>query len=188
MILFMSDPARIASVTLKLGPFYARRFEAPRTKTTSTADGLFSSLYLAYFLNIYVFRRVIITMNRQASDDIPEDTPQYRSMMITSSVAPPMPRAFSIAPPKPLRRTVEPASKVPQQSPLTSTGSAWKVSDLPELPYMYLLERTNVYVECSAQEVADRISECMRAESIAVTLDDDKVRHLSFNVMVFKSC
>jgi hypothetical protein len=116
-------------------------------------------------------------MSNQSSASIPEDTPQYRSVMLAPSMAPPMPRSFSIAPPKPLRRSsVEPKISKSQQS--AAPVQVWRVNELVSLPEIYPLERTNVYVDnSSAQEVADCICECLRIESISATFDEEnKVR------------
>jgi hypothetical protein len=96
--------------------------------------------------------------------------------MLAHSMAPPMPRSFSIAPSKPLRRpAVEQISKS-QQS--TAPVQVWRINELVSLPAIYPLERTNVYVDNSAgQDVADRICECLRIESISATFDEEnKVR------------
>jgi hypothetical protein len=97
--------------------------------------------------------------------------------MLAPSMAPPMPRSFSIAPPKPLRRSsVEPISKSQQSAALVQV---WRVDELVSLPAIYPLERTNVYVDNStAQEVADRICECLRIESISVTFDEENKNRL----------
>ena len=120
----------------------------------------------------------------QPSTSIPEDTPQYRSVMLAPSMAPPMPRFSSIAQSKPLRRSsIEPITKSQEWAAPWGDKSAapvqvWRVNDLVPLPTIYPLERTNIYVDgIDAQEVADRVCECLRIESISTTFDEEnKVR------------
>jgi hypothetical protein len=109
-----------------------------------------------------------ITMNDQQNVEIAEDTPQYMSVMMSPLSAPPMPRSFA-------RQTkVQPMQKVKEP---TLSVAVWTVSNLPALPAEHLLERTNVYVDCNSQEVADRICNCLRLKSIAAIADNnDKVR------------
>jgi hypothetical protein len=100
-----------------------------------------------------------------------EDTPQYMSVMMRQLAPPPMPRSFA-RPEKVQAQQI----KVPT-SPLSPAAPSWPVSEPPALPAVYMLERTNVYVDCSSQEVADRICNCLRVESIAATFShEDKVR------------
>jgi hypothetical protein len=107
--------------------------------------------------------------------------------MLSPSMAPPMPRYFSIAPPKPLSRSsassAEPISKSPRS---VAPVQVWTVNDLVSLPAVYPLERTNVYVDNSAaQEVADRICECLRIESISATFDEEnKVRFYDLKELI----
>jgi hypothetical protein len=107
-------------------------------------------------------------MNNQQNREIVEDTPQYRSVMMSPLSAPPMPRSFA-RPTKvqPLQKAEEPTISV----------AVWTVSDLPALPAEHLLERSHVYVDCNSQEVANRICNCLRLKSIAASSDsNDKVR------------
>jgi hypothetical protein len=98
--------------------------------------------------------------------------------MIQHSLAPPLPRAFSsIRPPKmpaPLRTTSVKATAKASTQP----AQVWNLNELHPLPVAYPLERSNVYVaNCSPQEVAYRICETLRTESIAATFShEDKVR------------
>lgn len=105
--------------------------------------------------------------------EIVEDTPHYRSVMIAGPLsAPPMPRSFA---------SVRPFKTAPQslkhEKPIISGAAVWSVADLPSLPAAYFLERSSVYVEGDAQEIANRICDCLRKQSIAASCDgDDKVR------------
>jgi len=114
------------------------------------------------------------TMNNQSQErDIVEDTPQYRSVMIGGPLsAPPMPRSFASTSPF---KAAPQTKKATQQR--SSDAAVWSVAELPSLPAAYFLERSNVYVDGEAQEIADRISDCLRKQSIAATCDaEDKVR------------
>lgn len=115
------------------------------------------------------------TNNKQVRE-IVEDVPQYRSVMISGPIsAPPIPRSFaSVRPAKAPLQTI-------QQDKQTVSSATWKVSDLPSLPAAYFLEKSNVYVDGDAQDVANRICDCLRKESVAAFCDkDDKVRFTSF--------
>lgn len=116
-------------------------------------------------------------MNNQERE-IVEDTPQYRSVMITGPLtAPPMPRSFASV--RPFKAAPQ-ALKATQQN--TSDGAIWNVADLPSLPAAYFLERSNVYVDGEAQDIANRICDCLRKQSIAANCDDeDKVRITCFS-------
>jgi len=60
----------------------------------------------------------------------------------------------------------------------TTVVGSWVVDDqaLKGLPDWYPLERTHVAVfNASAQQIMDRIADCLREKSIAATLDDQKV-------------
>jgi len=97
-----------------------------------------------------------------------EDTPEYRSAIVMKSLsAPSLPRSFA------LPRKLEAHTKAKS----STICASWTVTDLPELPAGYILERSNVYVENESQEVSRRISNFLRLESIAATFDDEeKVR------------
>lgn len=111
--------------------------------------------------------------------EIVEDTPHYRSVMIAGPLsAPPMPRSFA---------SVRPFKTAPQslkhEKPIISGAAVWSVADLPSLPAAYFLERSSVYVEGDAQEIANRICDCLRKQSIAASCDgDDK------NLLVAETC
>ena len=110
--------------------------------------------------------------NNKQVREIAEDVPQYRSVMISGPIsAPPLPRSFaSVRPSKAPFQTLK-------QDKQTSPSATWSVSDLPSLPAAYFLEKSNVYVEAEPQEVANRICDCLRKESVAAFCDkDDKVR------------
>jgi len=78
----------------------------------------------------------------------------------------------------------------------TTVVGSWVVDDqaLKGLPDWYPLERTHVAVfNASAQQIMDRIADCLREKSIAATLDDQKVAlqaetrdHIRFIVSLFR--
>jgi len=82
--------------------------------------------------------------------------------------APPMPRSFASL--RPMKTAPRPVEKF---SPAKTGSSVWKVDDIPALPASYFLERSSAYVDGSAQDIADRICECLRKESIATSCDSD---------------
>jgi hypothetical protein len=117
------------------------------------------------------------------ADDIVEDAPIMRSVTMMPARSPIT--AFPPSMPMPVRSMFnEPSLK---QSPSSSKtdyfvpkeskdGQVWKPKALV-LPSFYQLERSRVVVKgASAQEVANRIAECVRKESIAAIYDDEQVR------------
>eukprot|EP00934_Nitzschia_sp_Nitz4_P007585 Nitzschia sp. Nitz4//scaffold3_size479765//214112//215309//NITZ4_000090-RA/size479765-augustus-gene-1.566-mRNA-1//1//CDS//3329550728//7575//frame0 len=101
-----------------------------------------------------------------------EDAPQYRSVMMAGPLsAPPMPRSFAQM--RPMKASVAPLAT--KASNPTVPAAVWSVAELPSLPAAYFLERTNVYVDGNAQDVANKICETLRQQSIAAHADaDDK--------------
>jgi hypothetical protein len=55
------------------------------------------------------------------------------------------------------------------------TSSPWKVTNASELPSFYKLERSHISLDISPQQAADRIADCLRKESVAVSYDDKQV-------------
>lgn len=87
---------------------------------------------------------------------------------------PMMPRSAPLA-----RQKASPATiSLPVKSTTTTTGSKgllWTVDAAPRLPTMYFLERTHVRVsDASPQEVASRIVECLRKQSVAAVYNDEE--------------
>ena len=115
-----------------------------------------------------------------------EDTPEMRSVALHTASPMAVPLARS-----PMQHTKTAPASVEPQLRSTSTGSKtscsseqreklvaiWGVTVAPELPSMYFLERTHVYVpNASVKQVAARIVECLRIESIATKYHGDEVR------------
>jgi len=88
-----------------------------------------------------------------------------RSMQIMSSV--PMPIMSRLTP----IAKQAPIANVEQE---TVPTSGWKAVPLASLPTIYCLERTHIHVDDSHSNVADRISECMRKESILAVFHKDE--------------
>jgi hypothetical protein len=109
--------------------------------------------------------------NSNNHGEVAESTPPFRSVMMGQMAPPPMPRSFA------MQEKVQAQQIRMPTAPLSHDAPSWRVSEPPALPAVYPLERTNVHVDCSSQEVADRICNCLRVESIAATFsDEDKVR------------
>lgn len=105
---------------------------------------------------------------------IVEDTPQMRSVALHPVTMPMMPRASPLARSKAAPVAVTPAiGKAAFQN-----ERLWKVSHAPSLPSYHPLERTHVKVpNASTQEVASRIVECLRKQSVAARYNDKEVSH-----------
>jgi len=109
-------------------------------------------------------------MNTQQK--IVEDAPLMRSVAMMSSS--PMPLARTL----PLVKSALVGSHATQNTKLAIAPTAsWKVNQLMTLPTLYLLERSNCYIDNAEPEVvAARIAECLRSRSIATTFFQDEVR------------
>lgn len=110
--------------------------------------------------------------NRATLDGATEDVPEYRSVMIQSSVSPGMKQSFlpleksSVSPLIVERNCIYSKAETAKTSP---QSSPWEQTELPSLPIDYSLVRTNVYVrDSSAQVVADRICNELKASSITI--------------------
>ena len=107
---------------------------------------------------------------------IVEDAPVMRSVRVQSStpaMAPPMPfgrGVVSMAPSK-----IAPTNQVGAPPPVAT--KAWKVSQLRPVPTFYKLERTHIKItDASVEDIASRIADCLREESVYATFNDDQVR------------
>lgn len=111
---------------------------------------------------------------------IQEDVPELRSVMLARPAMPPPMSFASMGPPS--LKTSQQSATVQKSAPAASTPSIrWQVSQLPQLEQHYPLGRTNVYVpNVEAQEVANRICNFLKHESVSATPDNnDKVRLFS---------
>ena len=122
--------------------------------------------------------------NNDRHQEIQEDGPEYRSVMMAPLSAPPMPRSFAAPPPRKFAVTRS-APVVQKAAPVSSQTASSTFKWTPEptaIPVFHFLERTNVYVSnVSAQEVATRVTECCRKNNIAANtstmsdlLDEDR--------------
>mmetsp|Transcript_8837 Transcript_8837/g.19990 ORF Transcript_8837/g.19990 Transcript_8837/m.19990 type:complete len:125 (+) Transcript_8837:176-550(+) len=107
-------------------------------------------------------------MSHNERPQVVEDKPQMRSMMVMSA-APMIPRAAPIA----SRNKMAPPQLT--KAPKIEASSGWSVHSLSPLPPIYCLERTHLNVDDSVDNVADRIADCLRSESIASTFRKDEV-------------
>lgn len=106
--------------------------------------------------------------NNQQREIVP-DAPIMRSMMVMSA-----------APSIPLR--AEPLAKEPRMTRTTKRATqapaAWKLDEtsVMPLPSIYVLERTHTTVEATPSEIANRVSDCLRRESIYASFNNKEVR------------
>ena len=111
--------------------------------------------------------------NNQQREIVP-DAPIMRSMMVRSA-APSITLASEPLAKQPL------TTRTTKQRITTKDPSAWSLNEavVTPLPSVYMLERTHVTVEASATEVARRVSDCMRRESIFASYSNKEVRVLA---------
>ena len=87
-----------------------------------------------------------------------------------SSMAPPMPFGQSVV-------STTPAKITPTSQISTTTEPTAKISQLRPVPSFYKLERTHIKIDdASASEIAMRITEVLRQESVRATFHDEEVR------------
>lgn len=110
------------------------------------------------------------------NNDIAPDVPQMRSVLIRSAEAPSIPSRSSLqfnsksGKPHCLSYVV-PSIK-------SRAGSSWKPCNVPKLPEVYMLERSHVSIpDADALEIAERIAECLRTQSITASFDDVSIPH-----------
>ena len=98
-----------------------------------------------------------------------EDVPQMRSVQIHS--------AHPVAPPRPFPAALSLAAPKVTAAPTNQISAAWKITQLRPVPTFYKLERTHIKInDCTAQEIAGRIADCLRQESVYATFNDEEVR------------
>lgn len=121
--------------------------------------------------------------NQHGEQQVQEDLPVYRSVMMGPLVPPPVARSLP-PPPAKLSRAVptfsSPAAFSKPSVALSQSTASWTIVEPVLLPAGHLLERTNVYVDdADPQTVADRICSCLREHSVAATTtnpDEEQVR------------
>lgn len=81
---------------------------------------------------------------------------------------PPMPMGRSMLAPTKITPTIQTQSS-------TAVDKAWKVSQLRPVPSFYKLERTHLKInDASPQQIAARIADCLRQESVYATFNDEE--------------
>jgi hypothetical protein len=108
--------------------------------------------------------------NNNNNNDIVPEMPQMRSVLIRSLVEPSMPgrNSFGVSA-KAAPWIQNPSTKIA----VVGVRSSWKPVNVPKLPEMYPLERSHVSIpDADAVEIAMRIADCLRKESIAATFEE----------------
>jgi hypothetical protein len=104
-----------------------------------------------------------------------EDAPEMRSVALHMAPLMPAARVYERTKVSPLVKSLPSRSSSHVQE-RKATGAVWDIVSAPPLPAHYYLERTHVYVgDSTVDEVACRIAEYMRKESIRVTFDETEV-------------
>jgi predicted transcriptional regulator len=113
------------------------------------------------------------TMSTDHDEKIVEDIPQMRSVAMMSPV-PMVPLARSIATPK--AQLISSARFVEKKEIISPSPTGWELAVTDPLPAIYMLERTHTYVSnAGAKEVANRIANSLRLQSIAATFSTKEV-------------
>lgn len=137
---------------------------------TNRAHEKGATAHSSQFIAIQHEQPLIPTMSsgKQQKEPVP-DVPHLRSVLIRS------PSSFGVPAPRALS---EPKAPPPVISTLEQNKNGpWKIENLLPLPEVYPLERTHVYIDAlDVQNVAEKIAECLRKESIAAVFDNNKVR------------
>jgi len=128
----------------------------------------------------------MFTPNKKDDDEeIAPDTPEMRSILIRS--APTMMTAPSrMQLPKIPTVTTSVLSKT-----LAAKGS-WELETIPKVPELYHVGRSRVTISnCEGREIASRISECLRQQSLSVTFEENTAVcetscHTKFIVKIFE--
>ncbi|KAL7565917.1 hypothetical protein ACA910_021500 [Epithemia clementina (nom. ined.)] len=118
----------------------------------------------------------------EASSRIVEDAPRMRSMQVkplTPTLLMPLaPLSKSRTTPAPLPNkattSTTTTSTTTTHSP-PSRSARWEVGSLEPIPLIYVLERTHVFCNDSAGNIAQRIAECLRTNSMAATFRQKEV-------------
>ena len=124
---------------------------------------------------------------QQRSRVIEEEMPEYRSVMISGSVAPPMPLSFSAPAAKQSPgltvATTSASGKIagsevrPSSVVVDTFLSSWKKCPPAPLPRGYPLERTHVRIEdaaVSSTTVTERICQTVKDLSLASSCNEDE--------------
>lgn len=116
---------------------------------------------------------------KQQQPNIIPDAPIMRSMMVAPAV-PTIPRRVAA----PLaKQALHSSASAATTKRATLSWNLEETAVLP-LPSIYMLERTHTTVNGSPAEIAKRIAECLRQESVQATYKSQEVSHTieSWNV------
>ena len=106
------------------------------------------------------------------NNDIAPDVPQMRSVLIRSAEVPSIPSRSSLQFNSKSGKPLSSLSYV-VSSTKSNAGSSWRPCNVPKLPEIYILERSHVSIpDADALEIAERIAECLRTQSITASFDD----------------
>lgn len=113
-------------------------------------------------------------MNNEDNNNVVEDVPEMRSVAIRSSARPALILPTPIAAKAPSRMSAPETKTVVGHS----QSSNWTVGhSLKPIPLFYLVERTSTRIaNASPDEIAARISDFLRAQSVAAKFHDEEVR------------
>ena len=117
-----------------------------------------------------------------ASNNITPDAPEMRSVMIR-----PPPSSLMVLPSRSFISKEESpgSSRVVWKQSLNKHVPSWTPNAIPALPECYPLERTHIYVvDVSAHQVATRITDRLRVDSVAVQYDGVSA---SSNITIFET-
>ncbi|KAL7572309.1 hypothetical protein ACA910_017906 [Epithemia clementina (nom. ined.)] len=117
--------------------------------------------------------------NNHEGKRIVEDAPSFCSMQIK-----PLPSSMLMVPKAtPMAKRAPIAQPLPQKAHNTTTttsstkhiNQSWNVATLSPVPPIYVLERTHIFVQDSADNVAKRVAECLRTNSMAAQYYENEV-------------
>lgn len=122
--------------------------------------------------------------NSMNKNDLPQETPEMRSILIRST--PKLPEPLARLPKKP---------SAALRSPLQSNSARsldWNPKAIPKVPEYYPLGRSRVTVDCDVCEVASRIGACLRQHELSVTFEENTALcvtpcHTHFTVTIFEN-
>lgn len=105
------------------------------------------------------------------NNDLPQETPEMRSILIRST--PKLPEPLARLPKKP---------SVALRNPLQSNSVKrldWNPKAIPRVPEYYHLGRSRVTVDCDVCEVTSRIGDCLRQHELSVSFEEVRKSNIS---------
>jgi len=118
-------------------------------------------------------------------EDIAPDTPEMRSILIRSTPS-------MMAAPSSLQLPKIPTVTTPVFYNPSETKCNWELETIPKIPELYHVGRSRVSVSnCEGREIASRISECLRQQSLSITFEENTAvcetsSHTKFIVKIFE--